>query len=140
MYENEMPIFADFPRREADFSSPPLDSAAAMRASYDFVGRWSNAAVQEKRCWRSQGCWSLSAIPCSCSRSRNSPALMYKNKTNQTNRGEKGGGREEWRLISCSNDFFLPLSVSQSVGVSRRVLPLGREAAAARRLGSHAGI
>lgn len=40
------------------------------------------------------GLLELSAIPCFCSQSRNSPALMHKNKTNQTNRGEKGGKKE----------------------------------------------
>lgn len=35
------------------------------------------------------GLLKLSAIPCFCSQSQNSPALMHKNKTNQTNREEK---------------------------------------------------
>lgn len=33
------------------------------------------------------GLLELSAIPCFCSQSQNSPALMHKSKTNQTNRG-----------------------------------------------------
>lgn len=56
---------------------------------------------------------------------RNSPALMHKNKTNQTNRGEKR--KKEWKLISCSNDISPPF-------------PLLLQFASSKVLGSHAGI